>query len=659
MKYHFNVKFQPEGLPDLEKSNAVSEKVAKIPAAWKGAFLVLVQPLLDQQGCRLGFGRACQDLGVAPSTARAAVDEVVRRLLSPRVAVLERRVRELEGAVRSAEREATEQRFRAEVAEYAARTPGARTWGERQHFSDAFKEHVGERACAHGVTLGRASILLEIPIDSLKKFSRARERIPSESMRDELPSTVWLAINAFLRESPTPSSRHQGGHSVRAFCRRHLPLLESSGLNERTLATWLRELGLTSPKGIFLRNTGVDKIIRFRPHSVWGTDGKQMQIVLRGKVFRWVWQCLIDCKTTVIVGGVVAPEETTESLLEAIGRSKDKTGITPFAIVLDNRLSENMPAIRAYLDKFGIEVIRTFPGNSKSNGIVEGNFSVFERWCGGRIEVTGETPEQLSRSIAEVVVGIFTQMRNHVPRRSLSWKSPQEVIDQSAAPTPEEEQTIRERLKAMAERLKNEEAVPEVSAEKQAALGQVEQEVRPPDAKAFRRALRPCIFTTDILLQSLATWKTACGKNPEKSYGHAYYVGIARNLANEAALACLTTHLDSVYAHHWDTMGCIRADAQAKSLADAPEKTCLRLVSDYLNMPVPAYANRVLLDLKGCFLVASGGVVERATRLRQLLQQHVLSWTRQNHRHRERLIRALFEWENFLRSHAGAAPVHA
>jgi hypothetical protein len=646
----------------LEKPNAVDENLAKIPAAWKAAILILVRPLMERQGCRASLVTACRDLGVAPSTAHAAVREVVRRLGSPRTAVLERRIREIEGEARAVKREVAEQRFRAEVAEYAARTPGARTWGERQHFSDAFKDHALERARAAQLTLARASTLLGIPIDSLKKFSRARERSPSEAMPRDLPENVRLAINAFLRDRPpldTEATGRPGGSSVRAFCRRHPDLLKSLGMTDRKMAAWLRELGLVSPKGIFLKNTGVDSIIRFRPNAVWGTDGKQMTIIVNGEIFRWVWQCLVDCKTTVIVGGLVAPEETTQTLLEAIGRSKDQTGITPFAIVLDNRLSENMPAIRAYLDEFGIEVIRTFPGNSKSNGIVEGNFSVFERWCGGRIEVTGETPERLSRSIAEAVVGIFTQMRNHVPRRSLSWKSPKEVVDQSSPPAPEEEQAMRQRLRAMAERLKNEEAIPEVSAEKQAALGQVEQEVHPPDAQSFRRALRPAIFTTNLLLQALAIWKTRRETNPEKHYGHAYFGGIARNLANEAALACLTTHLDATYAHHWDTMGRLRSDAQAKSLAEAPEKTCLRLASDYLRMPVPAYANRVLLDLKDSFLVASGGLVERATRLRQMLERHVLSWTRQNHRHRQRLIRALFEWENFLRIHAGAEPVHA
>ncbi len=92
---------------------------------------------------------------------------------------------------------------------------------------------------------------------------------------------------------------------------------------------------------------------------------------------RSVCQCLADGKTSAIVGGVIAEEENTQNLVESLKDAEQKTGITPMGIVLDNRLSENLPAIKDYLDERGIEIVKIFPGNSKSNGTVEENGASF------------------------------------------------------------------------------------------------------------------------------------------------------------------------------------------------------------------------------------------------------------------------------------------
>jgi len=136
-----------------------------------------------------------------------------------------------------------------------------------------------------------------------------------------------------------------------------------------------------------------------------------------------MWQCLIDYKTTVLVGGLIGKTETTDNLLEAIKISKIKTGVTPMAIVIDNHLSENLPAIRTYLDDWGIEIIKTFPGNAKSNGIIEGNFNIFEKWVGGRVVLECKTAEDFSFSIAQMLTEVFTQLRNNQPRKSLSFNT--------------------------------------------------------------------------------------------------------------------------------------------------------------------------------------------------------------------------------------------
>src|SRR5271165_2725827 len=114
------------------------------------------------------------------------------------------------------------------------------------------------------------------------------------------------------------------------------------------------------------------------------------------------------------------------------------------AIVLDNRLSENLPAIQAYLDKFGIQIVKTFPGNSKSNGIIENNFKVFESWVhgkGGKIVINAKNEDELSLAISELLVEVFTQLRNLAPRRSLGGKSARE-LEKTIPPLTEHERSL-------------------------------------------------------------------------------------------------------------------------------------------------------------------------------------------------------------------------
>lgn len=458
---------------------------------------------------------------------------------------------------------------------------------------------------------------------------------------DPLPSVVIELVNEYLRSG-------RGTKSVKAFCRRYPDLLARLEMNYRQVLGWLRTLGFASPRGIFLKNKGLDKILRFRPNQVWGSDGKRLVVILNGEIFEWVWQCLVDGKTTVIVGGVISSNENTENLLAAIEESKGRTGITPLAIVLDNRLSEDLPAIRSYLDEKGIEIIKIFPGNSKSNGIVEGNFCVFDKWVGS-VVINGKTPEELSRSIAAAFVEVFTQMRNHARRSSLFNKSAQQVADETAPASPEEEAETRAKLKALADRHKQEQAQPEISAQKRVAIEQAAEATAHPHPEVLENRLSPPCFTTDLILQSIAIFKRQKALHPEKGISHAYYGGILRNLADQQSVEALNTHLGAVYVNHWETIARLSAEARAHSLKRDPLAACTRLAADFMAMPIPAYSSRLLLDLKETFFIASKGSAALASGVRKAIADFILKAKFQIATKREALLLHLFEWENFLR----------
>lgn len=603
----------------------------------------------------LSVEEVCRRLGIGRSVAYEAAELISRRLQTSGQTPTSARNEPLACGQSLRERD-----FEIEVLRYQLDHPGAREEaGIRIQFDPAYKAFVEDRRSHYGVTIERASACLRVPIDTLKKFHRAvsdasTAATPTED-GDVLSPLMIELMNEYLRSG-------RGTKSVKAFCQRYPELLARLEMNYRQVLNWLKRLGFVSPRGIFLKNKGLDKILRFKPNQVWGSDGKRLIITINGEIFEWVWQCLVDGKTTVIAGGVINREENTENLLTAIKQSKARTGVTPLAIVLDNRLSEDLPAVRVYLDEMGIEIIKIFPGNSKSNGIAEGNFNIFDRWV-GCIDIKGATTEALSRSIAHAFVEVFTQMRNHKPRKGLSFKSAQEVADEAAPATPEEEALVRAKLKELADRLKNEQARPIVSEQKKAAIQQAIAKTKPPQPEVFEERLKNARYTPDLLLQGIAILEKCRHEHPEKNLGHTYYGGIVRNLVDQQSVEFLNTKLEAAYVQHWDTMGRITKSELAQSLKSHPEATCTRLAADYVNMPVPTYAVSILLDLKKSFLVASKGSAAIATTLRKAITETVLQSKRATTQRRETLLCKAFEWENFVKqsdwefSGLGVSPV--
>ena len=582
----------------------------------------------------LTLEEVCQRLGVGRSSAYAAATELSRRILQiPRKPTGED----------TSCHACTEKDFEIEALKYERDHPGCRRSGDvRLHIDPAYKAWIEDGRARHGITLERAATILVIPLDTLKKFSRqVADQPDADNYSERLPPEVIELANEYLRSG-------KGAKSVKRFCERNPDLLARLHMNYRQVLSWLGGLGFVSPRGIFLKNSGLDKILRFKPNQLWCSDGKNLAVVINGEIFPSVWQCLVDGKTTAIVGGVIRDEENTENLMDAIRDSKARTGITPMAIVIDNRLSDNLPAVRDYLDGLGIEIVKIFPGNSKSNGIIEENFNVFDRWV-GPVVIEGHTPALLARSIQQAILEIFTQMRGHKPRKAFSFKTAKEVMDESVPATPEEEALVREKIKALANRLKNEQATPYVGEQKKAAIEQAIQTTSPPQPEVFEKQLQDARFTPDLILQAIAILEKCKREKPEKKLGHAYFGGILRNLANQQSIEWLNTSLAATYAHHWDTMGRITDPELAQSLKANPEATCTRLAHDYVNMPIPAMATALCADLKNAFLVASKGSRVIAAKLRAQIAATVVASKRATPQRREALLCKTFEWENFIR----------
>ncbi len=611
--------------------------VDRLPAAWKAGLVHITYPLYRRFGVELELERVYAEFGVGRTSALEAARLLSGKLETPSGSVKEerKRNRELEEKLRLSN-------FHVEVLRYLADHPGAWIQGtERHQFTDDFKLFVRAKKHEYDLEWNEIGLLLGIPEETLKKFKHQIEEKNSDD--DGGPSTPRDLPEAIIERLRSYFQGRSGKATVKGFIEKNPEVLDTLEMNYKEFASLLLRQGFTSPKGIFLANHGLDRIVRFVPHAMWGTDGKQMQVIINGEIFRFVWQCLIDYKSTVLVGGLIGESETTENLLEAICRSRANVGVAPMAIVIDGRLSENLPAIRQYLDELGIEIIRTFPGNPKSNGIIEGNFNIFEKWVGGKVIVNGETAEELSCSIAEMLTEVFTQLRNHQPRRGLSQKSATEAAAQAKQLSPEEEQTIRAKIHALATRLRNEQAVALVSEEKSQAIEQAIAAVHPVDPETFTKRLSPSMFTANLILDAIAIFMRQAAKCPEKKLDHTYYGGILRNLVDQRSVELLYTELEGVYNEHWARME--KAMRERSVVVETADEMCERLALEYLAAKIPAHGWITLAHLQSAFMLAARGSRLAAENLRTRLAEVAKRTKTACAEKRQRLLRKLFECE--------------
>jgi hypothetical protein len=313
-------------------------------------------------------------------------------------------------------------------------------------------------------------------------------------------------------------------------------------------------LGLRYPRGPKIKNEGTHKKRYFDPHALWEGDGKQVNVIFKGHRYESCWFAFIDQNTTLITGSALEKEECSSSFAQAINRGKEKTGFYPMAVLLDNRLTqEEKSRVRQFCDDHDIIVINTFPGNSKSNGIVEGNFSIFEKQVGD-IHITGETDAEIARSIMQNIVEIFTQQRNHRPRKRLQDLTPEEVAIGATRPLHQKSQL--ERLRDRLQEKENRTEQKGVLIEDLFASFEFMDEA---SLKKFRKELEK--YTEEEIIAAHAAYRVAQAKHPERNYRSEYFLAILRNKREErlkqvynedhrakykAQLAIETEHLKSL-----------------------------------------------------------------------------------------------------------------
>jgi hypothetical protein len=613
----------------------------ELPKPFQAACAYVARPILARLGIKYEMSDVCKTLQIEHQSMLSSARQFTKFIFSNPAKEDVKKVIELEIKL-------NEKCFNSDIYEYKSNYPDCWTKDERNQMTDDFKDLLILKKEEYNLSWEDVHRLLGIPLDTLKKLKRQKS---TEKDDDDDGSHLFVMPEHIIEKLSKFFKSRESKATVKDFIDKNPEVLQEISLDYRQFSSLLVRLGFVSPRGIFLSNTGLDVIKRFAPNSIWGTDGKNINIIINGELYRWVWQCLIDYKTTVLVGGVINKSETTGNLLEAIVQAKEATGISPMAIVLDNRLSENLPAVKEYLNKLNIEIIKTFPGNSKSNGIIENNFRVFENWVHGKdgnIIINADSPESLSLSIAQLLTEIFTQMRSHAPRASLGGKSSSDVAKNTPPLSQEEMQKIRDEIKALANRFKNESALPIICQAKEQAILLAFELVKPPNQEIFRKRIGAAIFTNELILQAIGIFKTQSQKYPEKKFDHTYFGGILRNLADQQSLEWLQVNLESVYAKYYENLNSALLEINIES--QDPLESCKKLIEECLNTKIPAamtfafvYLQNILIFIGSKCLIELKTVIEIL--IKKVLQSKLIQFKK-----RELVIRKLYNFESFVKT---------
>jgi len=304
---------------------------------------------------------------------------------------------------------------------------------KRASYKPWFKSLIAEIKQKYSVRHKDLSELLNISEETLMGFRASLPAIQHAKMDD-----LSLSIATIWNEAPPQHKK-----TLDAFWsyvgKNHQQLQVAYG----GLRQILIDLGLYSPRGPKIKNHGGVKT-SLDWHAIWEGDGKQVNITINQHRHSFCWYSFVDQGLTLIVGSNIAKTETAENFLKALKDSKDKTGVYSIGILIDNRLSDiDMSPINRFFYEHNIKLIRTFPGNSKSNGTIENNFSIFEKFVGD-INIKGRNEEEIAASIAESMVEVFTQLRNHQPRQRLGGKTPAEAAQD--AKRPEHQRSMVEKI---------------------------------------------------------------------------------------------------------------------------------------------------------------------------------------------------------------------
>jgi hypothetical protein len=429
-----------------------------------------------------------------------------------------------------------------EMIQFMKQSPGCVQSGARDHYADCFRRFVIELRERHAdVAAAEFAAAIDLPLGTLEDWMRCVRPVAgaaaaaSATSADE-PRTAEPNVK------PAPTDARQAQietvlaawrvwrGSFGAFCA-HLRRDHRLELGSSLIASILFEHGARTParRGGRSRDEHAlrGSFETFFPGAQWVGDGKQLKVVIDGKIFCKNLELMIDAASDAATGISVRDEEDSAAVIEAFTQGAQTTGGQPLACLLDNRPSNHTPEVDAALGD--TMRIRATPGRAQNKAHAEGAFGLFAQRVPAIVLDTRD-PHALAITVAQLVATTFFRAFNRAPRRDRAGKNRVDLYEQPV--TPEQYEAARAALR---ERMRKQELARQTRAARRdpviaallddafARLGLLDPERHVRDAIAC--------YPRDAIVDAIAIFsgKRTAGTLPD-GVDARYLLGIVRNL---------------------------------------------------------------------------------------------------------------------------------
>jgi hypothetical protein len=420
-----------------------------------------------------------------------------------------------------------------EVLRFVTSRVGCVRRGARARYAPCYRRFVVElRERNADVTDEEFAAAIDLPRGTLEDWLRGARPVVTEQVAnaDAPPVTEHDATQAQTETLLAAWNTGTWNHDFTGFCthvRRDLRL----ELGRTMIANILFAHGMRTPARRAGRSRDEDALRgafeTFFGGAQWVGDGKQVEVVLDGRRYRFNLELVIDAASGAAVGISVRDEEDSAAVVEAVQHGVETTGAAPFALLLDNRPSNHTPEVDAALGD--TMRIRATPERPQNKAHCEGALGLFAQKA-PPIEVDTRNPREHARTILQLNTTTFWRALNRAPRRDRGGKSRVDLYTQPV--TPEQREAA---LAALRDRMRKQ----ELARETRAARIDPTMRALLDDAFAKHNLLDPerhvrdaiACYPRDIVVDALAIYagKRAAGTLPD-GVDARYLLGIVRNV---------------------------------------------------------------------------------------------------------------------------------
>lgn len=422
-----------------------------------------------------------------------------------------------------------------EMIQFMKRNPGCVQSGARDSYADGYRRFVLELRERHAdVAAPEFAAAIDLPLGTLEDWMRRVQPVAAAAgaaaatSADE-PRAAEHDVRQAQIETVLAAWRVWRG-TFGAFCA-HLHRDHRLELGSSLIASILFEHGARTPARRGGRSRD-EHALRgafetFFPGAQWVGDGKQLTVVIDGKIFHKNLELMIDAASDAATGISVRDEEDSAAVVEAFTQGAQTTGGQPLACLLDNRPSNHTPEVDAALGD--TMRIRATPGRPQNKAHVEGAFGLFAQKVPA-IDLDTRDPDALATTVALLIATTFFRAFNRAPRRDRAGKTRVDLYEQPI--TPEQYQAAHAALR---ERMRKQELARQTRAARRdpviaallddafARLGLLDPERHVRDAIAC--------YPRDAIVDAIAIFsgKRTAGTLPD-GVDARYLLGIVRNL---------------------------------------------------------------------------------------------------------------------------------